>query len=498
MKNYLKVFENRRMLFTLILGFASGLPLALTGQAMQAWLTMDQVDTATIGFFTLVAQPYSYKYLWSPLMDRFEPPLFGRRRGWLIFTQFLLAGIIFIMSLISPSQQSTMFSIVAVFIAFISASQDIVIDAYRTDLLSAEERGAGAALGVLGYRLAMLVSGGLAFIWADHVGWSSTYQLISLIMLTMAVLTIFSPKLSLEKVKPTSEAKQDLLGFLNMIVFAVGGFFVGRYLLILGFSLNPNDESKWIQLLFVIIEILFALPFSYIGARIAKFQTLLHSLHDYFDKKGAWHFLLLIILFKLGDAFAGSLGTNFLLKGVGFTQIEVGTINKIFGLIATLGGALLGGALMVRLRLFKSLLFFAVLQALSNLGFWYLSVAGKGAWGEVLIPGMSIQIDPLLLTVVMFENVTGGMGTAAFVALIMSLCSSQFTATQYALLSAFAAVGRIYVGPVSGVLAVSLGWPVFFLFSLFAALPGIGMVLMLKSKINKLEFLSTGGAAEND
>lgn len=496
MQDYIKVFKNKKMFFTLLLGFASGLPLALTGQAMQAWLTVDQIDTATIGFFTLVAQPYSYKYLWSPLMDRFEPPFFGRRKGWLVLTQGSLAAAIFLMSMISPSEQTVLFSIMAVAIAFISSSQDIVLDAYRTDLLSAEERGAGAALGVLGYRLAMLVSGGLAFIWADRVGWAATYKLMSVIMLALSIVTLFSPTLSADKKKPVSNARTDLVGFLSMLIFAVGGFFLGRFFLTMVIGLNPEDDSKWIQLLFVVVEIVFALPLSYLGARISNFQTLLHSLHDYFSKTGAWTFLLLIIFYKLGDAFAGSLGTNFLLKGIGYTQTEVGTINKIFGLIATLGGALVGGALMVRLKLFKSLLIFGVLQALSNLGFWFLAVSGRGIWGELYIPGFDLQVDPVLLMVVVIENVTGGMGTAAFVALLMSLCSSQFTATQYALLSAFAAVGRIYVGPVSGVLAVSLGWPIFFLFSLIAALPGILMIVTLKQKIQKLELIS--GATGSD
>src|SRR5216110_1615354 len=154
-----------RLVVVTVLGFASGLPLALTGQAMQAWLSVEGIDIATIGFLSLVGLPYTFKFLWAPLMDRFEPPWLGRRRGWLVLTQLALAASLFWMAATSPTQATRAFALLTVLVAFVSASQDVVVDAYRTDLLAPRERGLGSSLTVLGYRLAMILSGGVAFIW---------------------------------------------------------------------------------------------------------------------------------------------------------------------------------------------------------------------------------------------------------------------------------------------------------------------------------------------
>ena len=221
-------------------------------------------------------------------------------------------------------------------------------------------------------------------------------------------------------------------------------------------------------------------------------ETLMLSLNSYFSMPGAISFLLLIILYKLGDAFAGTLTTPFLLKAMAFTQTEVGVVNKVIGLWLTILGVLLGGTLMLWLGLFRALLLFGLLQLLSNAGFYYLAKAGRGAWGSLQLPAFdwgfvaiaqTTSIDQLLLTVISIENLSGGMGTAAFVALLMALCQRQFSATHFALLSALAAVGRIYVSPVSGVLAPAIGWPAFFLFSMVVALPGLLLLLWLKPAI---------------
>ncbi|MFZ2987432.1 MFS transporter, partial [Ideonella sp.] len=155
------------MLVVVFLGFASGLPLALTGQALQAWLSLEGVDVATIGFLSLVGLPYTFKFLWAPLMDRFDLPLLGRRRGWLVLTQWALAGALLLLAATPPRESLQLFALLAVAVAFVSASQDVAIDAYRTDLLPARERGLGSSLNVMGYRLAMILSGGVALIWTD-------------------------------------------------------------------------------------------------------------------------------------------------------------------------------------------------------------------------------------------------------------------------------------------------------------------------------------------
>ena len=213
------------------------------------------------------------------------------------------------------------------------------------------------------------------------------------------------------------------------------------------------------------------------------------------------------MLYKLGDAFAGSLMTPFLLKSMAFTSAEVGVVNKLIGLWLTIGGALLGGALMLKLGLWRALLVFGVLQMASNLGFWWLAVNGKGLmpgleippfdWGFVEL-AQATPVDGGLLMVIAFENLSGGMGTAAFVAFLMSLCNQRFTATQYALLSAFASIGRVWVGPLAGVLAESIGWPAFFIVSTVAALPALLMLWALRESVRALEVdPSTAGATDD-
>src|SRR5512143_1720178 len=171
-----RVAALRRLFVVTVLGFASGLPLALTGQALQAWLSVEGIDIATIGFLSLVGLPYTFKFLWAPLMDRFELlPRLGRRRGWLVATQLALTATLLLLAATPPKQSLQVFALLAFAVAFVSASQDVVIDAYRTELVLPNERGLGSSLYVLGYRLAMIVSGGVALIWTDPTqggGWS--------------------------------------------------------------------------------------------------------------------------------------------------------------------------------------------------------------------------------------------------------------------------------------------------------------------------------------
>lgn len=501
-----------RLLGVLFLGFASGLPLALTGQAMQAWLTVDGVDIATIGFLSLVGLPYTFKFVWAPLVDRFELPFFGRRRGWIMLTQVLLAMMLFMMSQASPSTTTEYFSILAVIVAFLSATQDIAIDAYRTDVLSSEERGLGASLSVLGYRLAMIISGGVALIWADphgfDWGWPKTYKVMALIMIVAAVVTtIILPKIKREA--PKTNAKNDLVGFGAIVIAVIAGYqftkwtgpFVSQN--IMKIFLAPEHELfiKWADMISLMYGLTITIPFAYWIAKKSNYETFNASLGSYFSQKGSVMFLLFIILYKLGDAFAGSLTTPFLIKAMEYTQAEVGVVNKVIGIWLTIGGTLLGGAIMVRIGLFRSLFVFGILQLISNLGFYWLSIVGKGTLGYYAMPAFdwiiisikeATQIDLSLLAVIAGENITSGMGTAAFVAFLMALCNQKFTATQYALLSAFASIGRVWVGPLSGVLILSIGWPTFFLVSIAAAAPGMFILYYMKNSLNELEVHNPG------
>ncbi len=506
-----------RLSFVWLLGFASGLPLALTSSALQAWMTIDGLDIATIGFLSLVGLPYTFKFLWAPLMDRFEPPFFERRKGWLIITQALIALFLFILSTFSPSKSTQSFGLIAVVIAFLSASQDVVIDAFRTDILKSNERGLGSSLSVFGYRLAMILSGGIAMVWADSVSgsgmsWASIYRVMALIMVVMSILTLlFLPKLDEAfQVRPKSDALGDLLGFFMLVCTVAIGYLITAKLVtpFIDSVMAQNfvdaegavstNAKKWGDFLALLIGILITLPSSIFVLKKSKFQTLNESLGNFFSIKGATWFLIFIILYKLGDAFAGALTTPFLLKGVGFLQAEIGVVNKVIGIWLTIVGAIIGGAAMMRLGLYRSLMIFGILQLISNLAFYLVSIKTKGAWGGFMLPPFDLMIvslkeaanvDHLLLFAVGIENLTGGMGTAAFVAFLMAICNQKFTATQYALLTAFASIGRVWVGPLSGVLSESIGWPLFFLFSTVMAVPGLVVLHFLKSKIRELEYI---------
>ncbi|WP_127959608.1 muropeptide MFS transporter AmpG [Serratia microhaemolytica] len=405
LKQYLDIFTQRNAFMLLVLGFASGLPLALTSGTLQAWMTVENVDLKTIGFFSLVGQAYVFKFLWSPFMDRYTPSFLGRRRGWLLISQLSLIVAIAAMGFMNPSQHLWYLAALAVVVAFCSASQDIVFDAYKTDLLSAEQRGVGAAVSVLGYRLAMLVSGGLALWLADrYLGWQNTYWLMACLMLIGVFATLMAPE-------PTGE----------------------------------------------------------IAAPRSLEQAVVTPLRDFFGRNNAWLILLLIVAYKVGDAFAGSLSTTFLIRGIGFDAGDVGLVNKTLGLFATILGALLGGVFMQRLSLFRALMLFGILQAVSNIGYWILVVTSK----NLLSMG----------SVIFLENLCGGMGTAAFVALLMTLCNKSFSATQFALLSALSAVGRVYIGPIAGWFVQEHGWSLFYLFSIVAALPGLLLLLICRQTL---------------
>jgi MFS transporter, PAT family, beta-lactamase induction signal transducer AmpG len=502
----------QRLVVVTLLGFASGLPLALTGQALQAWLSMEGLDVATIGFLSLVGLPYTFKFLWAPLLDRFELPWLGRRRGWLVLTQLVLAGLLLLISTVSPKGATQTFALLAVTIAFVSASQDVVIDAYRTDLLASDERGMGASLNVMGYRLAMIVSGGLALIWTDTTqgggwSWSQVYQLMAVFMVVAAVVSAVAlPKLH-NASAPKSVARHDLVGFVAVACAVIAGYlFTDRLVapwmrsalapLWAGSTLPVNLQGRWADLASLFVGLAITLPLASWAARRAKFETLLTGLGSYFSQQGAITFLVLIVFYKLGDAFAGSLLTPFLLKGMAFSPAEVGVVNKVFGLWMTIAGALVGGALMLKIGLWRALFVFGVLQLASNLGFWWLAAQGKGQLGQLLIPAfdwgfvslkLATPVDVGLLAVVIGENLSGGMGTAAFLALLMSLCNQRFTATQFALLSAFASIGRVWVGPLAGVLAESIGWPTFFIVSIVAGAPALALLWWMRSPIQALE-----------
>lgn len=399
-----QVYFNRRMAVLAGLGLASGLPYMLTGAVLQAWMTDAHVTLGTIGLFSLVTLPYTFKFCWAPFMDRYALPILGRRRGWLLLMQLLLIAAIAAMALTGPSRSLLLFAIMAMLLAFLSASQDIVADAYRTDVLPEAERGAGAAVYVTGYRIAMLLSSSLGIWLVGRYGvpWPMIYLGIAAMMSLGIVATLAAPEPRMQVARPEGLA-----------------------------------------------------------------DAFIDPLFDFLRRPDGWLVLLFVVVFKLPDVLVDGMKMPFLLQ-IGISKEQIGAIGQGLGLAMSIAGALVGGGLVARLGLWRSLWVFGLLQALSNLGFWVLS-----------------QTGPNLLTlsaVISVENFCAGLVTAGFVAFLMSQCDVRFSATQYAMLSSLMAVTRIVGGAPAGFLAEHLGWPAFFLASLFAAVPGLLLLTWVRPR----------------
>lgn len=317
MLHFRQLFANPRLLFVMAFGFSSGLPLALSGSTLQAWLTESNVSLMAIGFLSLVSFPYNCKFLWAPLLDRFIFLGFGRRRGWILLTQGCLACVLFVLARLHPESQLHNIAWLVLLLAFVSATQDIAIDAYRADVLLPQERGLGAAYCMFAYRMAMFASGGMALLIAQYWGWERTFQLMGALMLLAMGVTYFAPELRLEQTTAVEGEETKTLGF-------------------------------------------FLKPFLDLWRRD--------------------HILLLcffIILYKAGAALAVSLMTNFLLHGLGFSLAEIGLVSKAVIIIGNILGAFVGGVFLLRLGLYASLLWFGLAQAASILLFMLLALIGK-------------------------------------------------------------------------------------------------------------------------
>jgi len=390
-----------RMLVALVMGFSCGLPLLLTITVLQAWMTEAGVDLTVIGLMSLVGLPYTVKFLWAPLLDRYTPPFLGRRRGWLLAAQLLLMAAIVGLGLTDPAADPWLVALAAFFVTFFSASQDIVVDAYRREDLSDEELGLGSSLYVNGYRLGMLLASGGGLIMADSIPFSQVYFIMAACLGVGVVTTLLA---------------------------------------------REPEPSQ--------------------GAPATIKEAVVEPFVEFFTRSGlAWGVLVLgfILLFKIGDSMASAMTTPFYLE-LGFTKTQIGAVVKLFGFWATIGGGLLGGVLMLKLGISKSLWIFGFLQAVSTAGFAVLAQLGP------VVAGLG--------AVVAFENLTSGMGTAAYVAFMASLTNKRFTATQYALLSSLMGIPRVMASAPTGFLAEHLGWTGFFIFCTLIAAPG--MLLLFK------------------
>ncbi len=395
----LSVIFSRRMLVAFLMGFSGGLPLLLTWGVLQAWMTEKGVDLTWIGMISLVQIPYTWKFLWAPLLDRFIPPFLGRRRGWLLMAQLALMLAIVGLGFSDPVKNTGLMIVAAVLVAFFSATQDIVIDAYRREDLSDEELGLGSSMYVYGYRLGMLLASGGGLIMADHMSFSQVYFIMSLCMLPGIITTLLTPE--------------------------------------------PELVS---------------------GAPRTLKEAVVNPFVDYFSRNGALWILVFILLYKIGDTMASGITMPFYLE-TGFTKTEIGTIVKFFGTAATLIGAFLGGLLLLKLGINRGLWIFGILQALSTAGF---AILAKIGYNIAMLSG-----------VIAFENLSSGMGTAAFVAFMASITNKKFTATQYALLTGIMGLSRQLASSATGFMAKNMGWESFFIFCTLIAIPGMLMLLKI-------------------
>ena len=464
-----QAFQSQKMGALLLLGFASGLPLFLTSRTLQLWMQDAKVDIAKITLFGLLSLPYSLKFLWSPLLDRFTPPFLDGRRGWLIITQIGLVLAIAALAIQQPAQNNQILQILAInclIITFLSATQDIAGDAYRTDILNPLEAQPGASVWVLGYRIALFITSSLSLVLADYLPWNLVYLLMAVIMSGSIFTTLWSPaeyKLQ-DKTQLAPISWEDVI-FIVLITLLVAGLIAGVFV---GFIPLRVFYLLLAGLLVAWITASLLLPDSLLGevqensppqnlqtAIFLPFKEFFHR----FGLKQASLTLGFILLYKLGDSLVG-ITANLFLREIDFTKTEIGAIQAGMGFLATTVGVLAGGVIMTKINLNRSLWIFGGLQLLSNLGYYALAVAHKKDYS-------------LLVIAVNIENFSAGLVTVATVAFVMSLCNHRFTTTQFALFSSLMAISRDVLSAPAGSWATATGWPTFFLLSLVAALPGL-------------------------
>jgi PAT family beta-lactamase induction signal transducer AmpG len=389
------------MLVALLMGFSCGLPLLLTITVLQAWMKEEGVDLTVIGMMALVGLPYTLKFLWAPVLDRFTLPFLGRRRGWLLVAQGALILSISGLGFTDPGKSPWMVACIAFLVTFFSASQDIVVDAYRREDLPDEELGLGSSLYVNGYRVGMLLASSGGLIMADHMPFSMVYQIMAACLLPGVATTLLAPE-----------------------------------------------------------------PEIHAGTPKTIKEAVFDPLIEYFQRQGALWILAFILLYKIGDTMASAMTIPFYLD-IGFSKTQIGAVVKLFGFWATLSGTLIGGMIMLRLEINRSLWIFGFLQAISTAGFAILARIGNSL--------------PALSAVIAFENFSSGMGTAAFVTFMASITNKKFTATQYALLSSLMGVPRVMASAPTGFMVKKLGWETFFIICTLIAAPGILLLLKFES-----------------
>ncbi|MEY9106770.1 PAT family beta-lactamase induction signal transducer AmpG [Bradyrhizobium yuanmingense] len=423
-RDSLAVYLQPRVLIVLFLGFSSGLPLALSGSTLLVWMAEAGVDLGTIGLFALVGTPYTLKFLWAPLVDALHVPFFthafGRRRGWLVFAQLLLIGAILLLALTDPARSPLLVALGALLVATMSSTQDIVVDAFRVESLPESEQAAGMAAYVAAYRIGMLVStAGALFIVTGFEAIVPRGAAWMWGYVVMAALVLIGTVTALAATEPAQSARAEAA---------------------------TQDE----------------------GALTRVFHAALGAFSEFLSRKEAWVVLAFVVLFKFTDAFSGNMTVPFVID-IGFTRNDYAVIVKGVGIIATLAGGFAGGFVARRYSLATSLWIGGIVQAMSNLSFSWLALVGVNEWALTLA--------------ITSDNFCNAIGTVIFVAYLSALCQNPLhTATQYALLTALAAVGRTYLSSGAGYLAKATGWPMFFAISVLVAIPSLMLLAHLQKR----------------
>ncbi len=424
-----RVYLDRRIIAILFLGFSSGLPFGVLAEPLTAWLAESGVSKTAIGLFALVSVPYSLKFVWAPIIDRVPLPLLsatlGRRRGWTLMTQVVLMAVIIAMGMTEPGHDLWWTGLLALAVAFTSASQDIVIDAYRVEILEEEKLAAGAASAVFGWRVGQVGGGAAGLIFADVFPWPAVFVGMALMVLVGSIAILLSP-----------EPREPAPGAIEA------------------------DEAR----LRAFLQKRPQLPSAVAGAVAWLYGAVVCPFTDFMQRRGWVAILLFIMLYKFGDAVLAVMKVPFFLE-IGFSKTEIAEIAKIFGFNAIIAGGFLGGLLVSRMGIMRGLVVCGVLMALSNLIFVAQAWAGH-------------HLGMLTLTIAV-ENITTGMGTTAFVAYLSSLTNVAYTATQYALLTSFMAFSRTVMSSGAGWLADHVSWIVFFVLTTVAALPGLILLLWM-------------------
>lgn len=429
-----KVYLDRRVLSMLFLGFSSGLPFGVLAEPLSAWLAGAGVSKTSIGLFALVSLPYSVKFLWSPFMDCLSLPVlsrtFGRRRSWALLSQVLLLAAIAGMGLTEPAISIWWTAAFALAVAFFSASQDIVIDAYRVEILSDEQLAAGAALAINGWRAAAWAGAAFALILSDIVSWPVVFVSLGGAVGIGIIAILINP----EPARPITDD--------SIAQEAAAEDFLER-----------NGH----------------LPRALAGGLAWIYASAICPLIEFLRRPHWLIIILFILLYKFGDAVLGVMKVPFFIE-IGFTNTDIGTVAKLVGFPPIVLGALLGGIVLARYGILRGLLITGVLMALSNLVFVLQAWVGD----DLVMLGITVGV----------ENFTTAMGTVAFVAYLSSLCNIAYTATQYALLTSFMAFSRTVMSSGAGWLADQVSWPEFFVITTFAALPGLALLLWMMRTYN--------------